>query len=153
MITSSVMTKDPVTLLHDGKVKDAIKLFRSTMFHNFPVVDNEGRPVGCISARAILHAAVPAYVNEKLLAAMEGGPDIGSIYHNLEKIAELPIAEIMDQNIHSVHADTPTSAVAARLTNQLHDTSNILVVDDEGKLIGTISAVDIVSQEERPAQD
>jgi len=144
MIASNVMTKSPISLLQKGTIKDAIKLFHSTRFHDFPIVDEQGRPVGSISARAILHAAVPAYASEKLLAAMEGGPDIPSVYHNLENLAEKTIAEIMDQEIHSVHGNTPTSAVAAMLTHLHRDTSNIFVVDDQDKLIGTISARDIV---------
>jgi CBS domain-containing protein len=50
----------------------------------------------------------------------------------------------MNYHIRPVHGDTPTSAVAAMLVNLHHDTFNILVVDDEGRLIGTISARDIV---------
>jgi len=149
MIVSNAMTKDPVTLIENGRVEDAIKLFRSCRFHTFPVVDDEGRPVGCISALAILHAAVPAYADKKLLAAMEGGPDIASVYKNLENIAEKPIAEVMNRDIHPVDGDTPTSAVAAMLINLHPDTSSILVVDGKGKLIGTISALDLVSQEKK----
>jgi len=144
MIASNAMTANPLTISQNAKVEDAIKLFRSSIFHDLPVIDDDGKPAGCISALTILHAAVPAYASEKLLAAMEGGPDIVSVYHNLEKITGQPIAEIMDKNIHPVHGDTPTSAVAAMLTSLRHDTSSILVVDDQGRLIGTISARDIV---------
>jgi len=144
MIASNVMTKNPLTIYQDAKVKETVVLFRSTQLHDLPVVDDEGRPVGSVSTRAILHAAVPAYADDKLLAAMKGGPDIGSVYNNLKIISEKPVREIMDRHIRPIHADTPTSAVAAMLTNLHHDCFNVLVVDDDGKLIGTISARDIV---------
>jgi len=145
MIASNVMTKNPLTISQDAKVKDSIALFQSTQLHDLPVIDSDNRPVGSISTRAILHAAVPAYAaDNKLLAAMEGGPDIASVYNNLKSISEKPVAEIMDRHIRPVHGDTPTSAVAAMLTNLHHDCFNILVVDDEGQLIGTISSRDIV---------
>ncbi|MFC1536533.1 HPP family protein [Pseudomonadota bacterium] len=144
MIASNVMTKNPLTVSQDAKVKDTILLLRSIQLHDLPVVDDENRPIGSISTRAILHAAVPAYADDKLLAAMERGPDIASVYNNLKAISEKPVKEIMDCHVHPVHADTPTSAVAAMLTNLHHDCFNILVVDDDEKLIGTISARDIV---------
>ncbi|MDT8375323.1 MAG: CBS domain-containing protein [Mariprofundaceae bacterium] len=144
MIASNVMTRSPLTISEAAKVKDAVALFKSIQLHDLPVIDSERRPVGSISTRAILHAAVPAYADDKLLAAMKGGPDIVSVYNNLKSISEKPVAEIMDCHIRPVHGDTPTSAVAAMLTNLRHDTFNILVVDDEGRLTGTISARDIV---------
>jgi len=144
MIVSKAMVKDPLTISQHASVKDAIRLFRANPFHNLPVVDDEGRPVGCISARAILHAAVPAYASEKLLATMEGGPDIDSVYRNLENIVDRPIEEIMDRDIHPVHNDTPTSAVAAILIHLDREKSSVLVIDGDNKLIGTISAKDIV---------
>lgn len=144
MIASSVMIRQPQTISEQASVEEAIGLFRSAHFHNLPVVDEKGRPVGSISAGAILLAAVPAYASEKLLATMEGGPDIGSIYRNLKEIFHKPVAEIMDRDIHPVHPDTPTSAVAAMLIHLHYDRSSIMVVDDEGRLLGTISARDIV---------
>jgi len=144
MIASNAMTRRPLTISQKALVKDAVELFRSTQLHDLPVVDDEERPVGCISTRAILHAAVPAYADSKLLSAMSGGPDIASVYNNLGSISEKSVAEIMDRHIKPVHADTPTSAVAAMLINLHDDCFNILVVDDDGKLIGTISARDIV---------
>jgi len=144
MIASNVMTKNPTTISQDAKVKETVVLFRSTQLHDLPVVDDENRPVGSVSTRAILHAAVPAYADDKLLAAMKGGPDIGSVYNNLKIISEKQVREVMDRHIRPIHADTPTSAVAAMLTNLHHDCFNVLVVDDDGKLIGTISARDIV---------
>ncbi|NOR72732.1 MAG: CBS domain-containing protein [Mariprofundaceae bacterium] len=144
MIASNVMTMKPTTIPEDAKVKDAIVLFKSTQLHDLPVTDSENRPIGSISTRAILHVAVPAYADNKLLAAMKGGPDIESVYNNLKNISEKPVAKIMDQHVHLIPGDTPTSAVAAMLTNLHHDTFNILVVDNEGRLIGTISARDIV---------
>lgn len=146
MIASNVMTESPLTISEDAKVKDAVVLFKSTQLHDLPVIDDERRPIGSISARAILHTAVPAYADNKLLAAMKGGPDIASVYNNLKSISEKPVAKIMDRHIHLIPGDTPTSAVAAMLANLHHDTFNILVIDDEGRLIGTISARDIVCQ-------
>lgn len=144
MIASLAMTPNPTTLPVTARVEDAITLFRSTTLHDIPVIDHDGKPVGSISCKAILHASVPGYASDNLLATMEGGPDIGSVYTNLNNISEKPVADIMDQNIHSVKGTTPTSAIAAMLIHMHYDSFNILVIDEPGKLIGTISAYDIV---------
>ncbi len=144
MIASNVMTKNPAVVLDDAVVEDAVKLFRMSPFCQFPVVDSSGRAVGSISTLAILHAAVPAYADSKLLAAMEGGPDIASVYKNLKQVLAMPIAEVMEKPSESVDEHTPTSAVAAKLINLQHDSPNLLVTDKEGKLVGIISARDII---------
>jgi len=144
MIAANVMTRDPAVLREDAVVEDAVKLFKSTPFHQFPVVDGSGRAVGSISTLAILHAAVPAYADKKLLATMAGGPDIGSVYKNLRQVFDKPVTEIMERPFDSVDEQTPTSAVAAKLVNIQHDSPNLLVTDHDGKLVGIISARDIV---------
>jgi len=51
-------------------------------------------------------------------------------------------ANVMSADV--VKSTVPTSAVAAMLVNLQGDTHNILVVDEAGKLIGIISARDII---------
>jgi CBS-domain-containing membrane protein len=144
MIAGNVMSTDLVTLTLDTTVKDAIALFQASALHDFPVIDNEGKPVGIVTTRSILHCAVPAYASNNLLAVMKAGPDIESVYKNLEAELDLPVKDVIDQNYEVVKASMPTSAVAAMLVNLMGDTHNILVVDDDGKLIGIISARDII---------
>lgn len=144
MIAGNVMSTDLVRLNLDATVRDVIKLFQNSTLHDFPVINDEGKPVGIVTARSVLHHAVPAYASDSLLAVMKAGPDIESVYKNLEAELDRPIRDVIVQNFEMVKADMPTSAVAAMLTNLKGDTHNILVVDDAGKLIGIISARDII---------
>ncbi len=144
MIASNVMSTNLVSLTLDATVKDAITLFHESALHDFPVIDDAGKPVGIVTARSILHCAVPAYASENLLAMMKAGPDIESVYKNLEAELDLPVRDVIDQNFEVVKPSMPTSAVAAILINLKGDTHNILVVDDAGTLIGIISARDII---------
>lgn len=144
MIASNVMSTDLISLTLDATVKDAITLFYKSALHDFPVIDDVGKPVGIVTSRSILHRAVPSYASDNLLAIMKGGPDIESVYKNLEAELDLPVKDVIDQNYETVKASMPTSAVAAMLINLKGDTHNILVVDDDGQLIGIISARDII---------
>ena len=144
MIASNIMSAHPVSLGLEATVRDAVVLLTRLGLHDLPVVDAKQRPVGIITSRSILHHAVPAYASDDLLAVMRAGPDVISVYKNLAKVAEHSVAEVMDRNIQPVRHDMPTSAVAAMLINLRHDAHNVLVVDDAGRLVGIISARDII---------
>jgi len=147
MIAAHVMSTDLVSLTIDASLGDAIELFRSSPLHDFPIVDKEGRPVGLVTARSILHFAVPSYASSDLLAVMKGGPDIGSVYKALEMKQKNSVRDVIDRSFEVVTAGMATSAVAAMLINLKGDTHNVLVVDDEGVLIGIISARDIICRD------
>lgn len=144
MIAGSIMSTNLVSLNLDATVRDVVNLFQNSSLHDFPVINDEGKPVGIVTTRSVLHFAVPAYASDSLLATMRAGPDIESIYHNLKAELDRPVRDVIDKNYEVVKANMPTSAVAAMLTNLKGDTHNILVVDDTGKLIGIISARDII---------
>jgi len=144
MIASNLMSVHPVSIKLDATVRDAVVLLARLGLHDLPVVDTDDRPVGIVTSRSILHYAVPAYASEDLLAVMRAGPDVGSVYKRLAEVADKPIADVVDRNIKPVRHDMPTSAVAAMLINLKHDTHNVLVIDDDGRLVGIISATDII---------
>lgn len=144
MLAGNVMSSDIVSIQLESTVRDAIALFQESALHDFPVIDGEGKPVGIVTARSILHFAVPSYASDDLLAVMKAGPEIDSVYANLAAELDRPITDILDSNIDVVKANIPTNAVAAMLTHLKGDTNNVLVVDEVGKLIGIISARDII---------
>jgi len=147
MIAANVMSTDLVSLTIDASVRDAIELFQNSSLHDFPVVNKNGKPIGIVTARSILHFAVPNYASSDLLAVMKAGPDIGSLYKTLKKEQERPISDVIDRDFDMVKGSIATSAVAAMLINLKGDTHNILVVDADGMLIGIISARDIICRQ------
>jgi len=148
VIAANIMTPDPITVRQGSSVRETVATLHRHRLHDLPVVDGEGRPVGMITARAILHAAVPAYATSNLINVMRGGPDLPSVYEHLRSIADKDVSEIMDAKPSSVTCQTATTAVAAMLVNMATDCHNVLVVDEDGILVGIISALDVVG---RPA--
>lgn len=144
MIASNVMSTDLVRLVDSATVKDAIALFQESALHDFPVTDSRGKPVGIVTTRSVLHFAVPDYATDDLLAVMRGGPDIDSVYDKLKAITDHAVTDVMDRRFPVVKQDMATSAVAAMLINLKGDSHNVLVVDDNNKLVGIISARDII---------
>jgi len=144
MIAANVMTTSLLSLQAHALVRDAVAMFRQSPVHEFPVVDRDEKLLGEVSSRSILHRAVPAYASSELLSAMCAGPDIQSVYHNMQAMLDRPLDEFMTRDVHTVHADTPTSAVAAMLASIAGDSTHVYVVDGEQRLLGVISPRDII---------
>ncbi|MDX8406249.1 MAG: CBS domain-containing protein [Mariprofundus sp.] len=144
MLAGNVMSSDVTSINLESTVRDAAALFQQSALHDVPVVDVDGKPVGMVTCISILQLAVPGYASGDLLATMKAGPAIDSVYHNLEAIIDQPVTDAMTRNYEVVKASVPTSAVAAMLTTLKCEAHDILVVDDDGKLIGIISARDII---------
>ena len=51
-----IMTRNPVTLVQDAGIFDAIEIFNKHNISCIPVIDNERKPIGIISWRDILKA-------------------------------------------------------------------------------------------------
>ena len=144
MLANHVMTAKVQTLPETATVQDALNLLVNSSLDDFPIVSESSQPVGIVSAKSIIHHAIPDYASSNLLAAMQAAPDIKSVYKKIEHIADHPIHEVADTNFTTVKTTTATSAVAAILANLKGDTHHVLVVDDGGKLVGIISARDIL---------
>ncbi len=149
MLAENVMSAHVlmVKLETDATVRDVINTLDVSKLHELPVVDSQGRPVGLISAREILHMALPGYVSESLLGLMKGGPDVDSVYRNLEEILDHPIRDVVNTDFETVRVDTPTSAVAGVLINLKGDYRDVLVVDHQDHLVGIISARDVICRQ------
>jgi CBS-domain-containing membrane protein len=148
LIAANLMTRNVVTTNPDTMVSDAIVLLRRHRLHDLPVIDGEGHPVGVLTARAILHHALPAYASEDLLAAMQASPDLPSVHERLRAMAEHHVSDVMSTRILSVREHAPTNAIAAMLVLMHNDSQNILVTDDDGRLVGTISALDVIQRDQ-----
>jgi len=146
MFAKNVMSSQILALRMEAgaTVKDAVLLLESSGLHELPVVDPEGKPVGLVSANSILHLALPGYATDDLLSLMKSGPDITSVYQNLDALLEQPLNNILDKKMDIVKLETPTSAIAAILVNQKGDSRNILVVNDSDELVGVITARDLI---------
>ena len=81
---------------------------------------------------------------EGLWAAMRAGPDRPSVHGRVRAMAGLGVGEVVSTQVLSVREGAPAKAVAAMLVLLRNDSENILVTDEGGRLVGTISALDIL---------
>lgn len=119
--SESGMIQDPVTLLDNAIVADALKQMAENRIGGIPVVDASGKLVGIVTNRDL----------------------------RFEKKMNRPVAEVMtSKNIITAKPDT--SMAAAEEILQEHKIEKLPVVDASGKLVGLITYKDIIKLKQRP---
>jgi CBS domain-containing protein/mannitol/fructose-specific phosphotransferase system IIA component (Ntr-type) len=136
-----IMHRDVITVSPEDTLKDvANKLYRYKV-SGMPVVDDEGKPVGMISERHLIKAALPDF--ESLIQNISMSPDTEPFDELLRHEDEIKVKDIMTTRLYTTSEDTPIVEVAALML--FRNIRRIPVVQD-GKLIGMILRRDIVSK-------
>ncbi len=115
---ADVMSRAPRTCSTFSTVTEAVLIFKSEDCGMVPVVDAEGKPVGVVTDRDIA-------------LALANHPDL----------TDRPISEIMSTDPLMVKPDLPLPRVAQIMAQQ--QIRRILVVDDEGRLVGVVAWADV----------
>ena len=116
----SGMIYDPVTILKDNTVGDALQIMQENKIGGIPVVDNEGMLIGIVTNRDL----------------------------RFQSDMERKIEEVMTKdNIVTTHETDLKSAAKVLLENKIE---KLPVVDNNGKLIGLITYRDITKLKDNP---
>lgn len=126
MLVFDLMTKDVITVTRETPVLDALKIIQENDFRRLPVVDEDGRPVGVVSRKAI--------------EALKPQSGIPSLWQIGSWAAKHTVGEVMNKRMVTIRpADTVEIATAKAQSNKV---GSLLVVDD-GKLVGVVTTNDI----------
>ena len=116
----SGMIYDPVTILKDNTVGDALNLMQENKIGGIPVVDEEGYLIGIVTNRDL----------------------------RFQSDMERKIEEVMTkENIVTTHETDLKSAANVLLANKIE---KLPVVDNDGKLVGLITYRDITKLKDNP---
>jgi acetoin utilization protein AcuB len=122
------MTKEPITATPDTSLMKAAKMMKEREIRRLPVVDEQGRLLGVVTDRDV-KAASPSKATTL---------EIHELYYLL---SEIKLKDIMTKNPISV-SPTDTVERAAILLNEKR-VGGFPVVDEEGKVVGVITEMDI----------
>ncbi len=112
-----LMTKNVVTINPDADIKDAAKIFIEKGFRRLPVVEN-GNIVGIISVSDVVWKGLPRL--------------------NIKD----PVEKFMEEKVITLWQNTPLKV--AHKIMRLSKERALLVLDDEGKLVGIIEDIDLL---------
>jgi CBS domain-containing protein len=114
---------------------DMMDLYQITVL---PVVDEEQRLLGVVTENAVSSKVIPEYFGK--LSQGDEGPLLSRDAALVNKLGEISAAELMDSPAPSVDENEDVRHAAELMTNQK---LTRLPVTSEGRLIGTISRIDI----------
>jgi mannitol/fructose-specific phosphotransferase system IIA component (Ntr-type) len=135
---ADLMTRDIITVSPEEPLKQVANIMFKHNFDGVPVVDSKGNLLGDVSCQELIKWALPDY--KKLLTE---NPGLEPFEELLRRVDFMKVNDVINTSIITI-SETATLLEASMLivTKQV---DRVMVVKD-GKLVGVISASDIVSK-------
>lgn len=134
------MKRKVISTSPTATVREAAKLLLANHIGTLPVVDGENQLIGLVRLRDLSNLAMPDFV--KILDQFDFVLDFGAVEEKTldPAILDMHISQIMTPPV-SVEESTGLLRAAALLQN--HQMSDLPVVDEDSRLVGIASYVDI----------
>ncbi len=135
----SVMTKNIISVTEEANINEAIHLFSENKISCLPVVDDKGEIKGIVTRKDIIVATGVAknHTLRDIIRHMIGVPT--PHYHTVN---DKTVKDIMSSPIITIQSGRDVKEAAFKLIEMR--INNLPVVDKDNKLLGVISAGDIV---------
>lgn len=149
LTAADIMATDVVAIDPSDSLRDAMASMTENHVTGLPVLDRKGRCVGLISATDILnyeqdHSEETEGVNADMARyynpESQRWESIRVTSFALEEFADVPVRNLMTRELVSVGPETPVTDVADKIVEL--DIHRALVLDEDGRLLGIISAID-----------
>jgi CBS domain-containing protein len=135
---SDIMVHNVITVSPEDTLRNVANIMYQYNFDGVPVIDAEGNLIGDVSSKELIRSALPEY--GKLIS---NSPELEPFENLLRHEDSLRVRDIMRQEVATISENARLiEAAAAMLSN---DVDRLMVVHDN-KLVGVISASDIISK-------
>ncbi len=143
MLAERIMTTHLVTAQVDECIGDVLKRMREADLRMLPVLNADQTIAGIFSTFSMLSHIVPDYIVSGDLDQVSYAPDMGILHQHYIELSTKKVALALDKVPVTVHPhDSLLSVAASTVAFCKHE--YILVVDEQEKLLGIISAGDIL---------
>ena len=135
------MKREVVSISISATISEAAVLFVEEHIGTLPVVDGDGKLVGILHIRDLLELVMPSFV--RLVEDFDFVRGDFSVFESLlpsPKVAGQPVSSIMVPPV-SVGGGSGLLRAFAIMNN--HNLYDLLIVDDDGRLVGLASRVDV----------
>ncbi|HKQ61224.1 MAG TPA: CBS domain-containing protein [Candidatus Polarisedimenticolaceae bacterium] len=143
ILVEQVMTRGPIVIRRQQDVHELEKLLLQRRIHGVPVVDEDDRLVGVASQTDLLEWHFDAAVDGASFFS-DAAADQAAARRGLRlcDFRSASVEEVMSPVVHCIEASRPVEeAASAMIRNQIH---RLVVVDEGGRVIGVISAIDLL---------
>jgi len=138
MTVASIM-REAITISVHVSSKEALNAMVCKKTNALVVIDDDGVFVGLINTRIYIEQAIPEYVTNDEIAAQFANECV--FRKSVEKIADVPIKDLMVENVSTIAPDDNLlkAAILATKNRQIR----IPVLDENNKPIGLLSQTEI----------
>jgi CBS domain-containing protein len=135
------MKHEVISISVAASIREAAAFFVDEHIGTLPVVDGDGKLAGILHIRDLLELIMPSFV--RLVKDFDFVLGDFSVFETL-----LPLPEVADQPASSIMVPPVCVKVGSGLLRAFaimnrHDVYDLPVVDDDGRLVGIASRVDI----------
>ena len=128
-LVRQIMSTPVQALKQDAKISEARKGLAMSPFHHLPVLDEEARVIGILSASDLLRISLEAY-------------DVDPSKENDVLDRQFKLAEVMKTDVVMIKATDSIRSAALKLSSgSIH---SLPVVDEERRLLGMITSTDMI---------
>uniref|UniRef100_A0A7C4PI78 CBS domain-containing protein n=1 Tax=Anaerolinea thermolimosa TaxID=229919 RepID=A0A7C4PI78_9CHLR len=136
-----VITREPVSVQAEEAALDAWKRMLAHGVKALPVVDDQGVVMGLLTSEDLVERAG---LSARLAVAQRLDEETLRAEMELLRRSGLRVKEVMSQPPITVRAEDSLGLAAARMVR--HAVTRLPVVDEQGRLIGMISRLDVLRQ-------
>lgn len=130
----------PASLIRDNVTfRDVLTKMIEEKKNSILVVDEEGKLVGLVNAKALVRRAVPDYLEEDVLAARYATEEM--FKEEAEKVADIPVTDFMISDIKTIKLSD--SVMYAAVVGLAGSNMRVPVLDDDGKPLGLLTRTEI----------
>ena len=137
MLVRDVMTTNPKTVTQDTKLLEVASLMCMFRYSGFPVLDTEGKLVGFIAEKDVLHRLFPTL--EDLMDGM-ATVDLDAMLGQYKDVLNLKVADLMHDKVITISPDMHVLRGAAIMVK--HRFRRIPVAEGD-RLVGMMSLGDV----------
>ena len=142
-----IMTKKGIVLLDpDDSLEKATKLFEEYQYDGFPVVNNEGRLLGIVTAYDMVSQSYATHLSPLvniLESIYKKEADEQVLRDHFNRIRTIKIRDMMNDDPLVIGPDVRVEDLAKEFI-QHHRVNPIPVIDVDKKLLGVVSRFDII---------
>jgi CBS domain-containing protein len=141
---ADLMTPNPLSLRDDATLHEAIACFVDRGISGAPVIDEAGRPVGVLSQTDIMihDREEPQHLPPPEVDYGTPLPRKWWDGFQLERVDTTTVSDLMTPAVFCVSADAAAWSVVEQLREL--NVHRLFVVDENGILVGVITALDVV---------
>jgi predicted transcriptional regulator len=150
LTVEEIMSPSVRCLDGSATVKEAARFFLDTGVSGAPILDDERNPVGVLTLRDLTRYLAHHLELEEIeeLDAMD--PDLAELRRKygigdlfLDRLRDVRVEQIMTPRVLSVHDDLAVERAIRFMGNE--GVHRLFVADSTGKLVGVLSASDVVN--------